>query len=136
MSAGQGITLGAAIAGLMASVAAQKTTDQSILTYVQGVPQLTADAVAKALLAAGGTPAQIQAVVDAAQSVQTDPQAILDAIKANTDAAAAAARAAPAPAAAAAAAARQGRKRDTTNESGGSAVPDGVSSPQPDWKGI
>lgn len=70
---------------VLAAAEAEKTKDDSILTYVQGIPDVVKAAVADALATSGG---DAQAMADklnaVADSIGGDPDRVLAAITANT----------------------------------------------------
>lgn len=75
-----------AIAQLTAKVQAQTTVDASATAFINGVPALIADAVAKAQ-AAGATPAQLQAITDLGAAIDNASGPLVAAVSANTPAA-------------------------------------------------
>jgi hypothetical protein len=71
------------LAQLTADVAAQTTVFNSAVAALNGIPALIATAVTAAL-AAGATPAELQAVTDANSAIEANNQALAAAISANT----------------------------------------------------
>ncbi len=71
------------IQALTDAVAKETQVEQSVLTFIQGVPALIADAVTKAQ-EAGATDAQLQALSDLQTTITTNAQALADAVTANT----------------------------------------------------
>lgn len=69
------------IATLQADVTAQTTVTQSVITLLAGVPQLIADAVAKAI-EAGATPEQLQSLTDLASGIEANTAGLATAVTA------------------------------------------------------
>lgn len=76
------------IAALVADVTAGTTVSQSAITLLNGIPALITTAVAAAV-AAGATPAQLQALTDLNTGITSNNAALAAAVTANTPAAAA-----------------------------------------------
>lgn len=74
------------IVALTAKVQAESDVVTSAVTLLNGVPAMIADAVATAL-AAGATPAQLQALTDLATAVDAQTTTLANAVAANTPAA-------------------------------------------------
>lgn len=76
-------TLDADIAALQAAVAAEAAVEASAVVLLNGIPAMITDAVAAAL-AAGATPAQLQALTDLATAVSANSAPLAAAVAANT----------------------------------------------------
>lgn len=74
------------LAALQAEVTRNTTVEKSALALLQGIPALITAAV-NAALAAGATPAQLQAITDLSTSLATNDDELAAAVAANTPAA-------------------------------------------------
>lgn len=75
--------LGDKVTQLTADVAAIRSADEALITYVQGVPDLVRAAV-DAALEAGATPEQLQALEDLHTGLVDETAAVIAAVPANT----------------------------------------------------
>lgn len=71
------------IAVLTTDVTAETTVVDSAVTLINGIPKLIADAVETAL-AAGATPAQLQAITDVQTTIEKKSSELAAAVAANT----------------------------------------------------